>query len=113
VKTEPNDYEIRIWYSPAPGDECFVAQVVDLPGVMAHGDTREEAAREIQSALHLALETYAKAGETPPTPRDHNAAALGALGGRATTLAKQRAARRNGARGGRPAVKQRTALVGA
>jgi predicted RNase H-like HicB family nuclease len=111
VKTEPKDYEIRIWYSPAPGDECFVAQVVDMPGVMAHGDTREEAAREIQVALQLALDTYAETGEMPPEPRNHRAVALGALGGRATTTAKQRAARRNGAQGGRPKLKAKAALV--
>jgi predicted RNase H-like HicB family nuclease len=35
---------IRIWYSAEKGDECFIAQVVEWPGIMAHGDTREEAA---------------------------------------------------------------------
>ena len=52
---DPRDYEIRIWYSAVPGDDCFIAQVVEWPGIMAHGDTREEAAREIQVALDGAL----------------------------------------------------------
>lgn len=51
----PRDYEIRIWYSAEKGDECFIAQVVEWPGIMAHGDTREEAARQIQLALAHAL----------------------------------------------------------
>jgi len=35
---------------------------------MAHGDTREKAAREIQLALHGALEVAAEQGIKPPTP---------------------------------------------
>ena len=68
MQPDPRDYEIRIWYSPAEGDECFVAQVVEWPGIMAHGDTREGAAREIQLALEGALETAAKSGIKPPAP---------------------------------------------
>ena len=26
---DPRDYEIRIWYSAVPGDDCYIAQVVD------------------------------------------------------------------------------------
>jgi predicted RNase H-like HicB family nuclease len=33
---------------------------------MAHGDTREEAAREIQAALENALEFAAETGVEPP-----------------------------------------------
>ena len=65
----PNDYEIRIWYSHAPGDECFVAQVAEWPSITAMGDTREEAAREIQVALELALASARDAGVEPPVPR--------------------------------------------
>lgn len=100
--THARDYEIRIWYSPAPGDECFVAQVTEMPGVMAHGNTREEAAREINAALALALEVAAEAGEAPPAPRNHNLSALGRAGGAVKTRAKSEAARANGRKGGRP-----------
>jgi predicted RNase H-like HicB family nuclease len=65
---QARDYEIRIWYSPKKGDECFVAQVVEWPGIMAHGDTREDAARQIQIALDGALETAAESGIIPPAP---------------------------------------------
>jgi predicted RNase H-like HicB family nuclease len=64
----PRDYEIRIWYSAEKGDECFVAQVVEWPGIMAHGDTREEAARQIQLALEGALQVAAEQGIKPPAP---------------------------------------------
>jgi len=111
MKTDSNDYEVRIWYSPEPGDECFVAQVLNMPGIMAHGDTREEAAREIQTALQLALDTYAEMGKPPPAPKNHAAVALGSRGGRVRTKAKRLAAKRNGARGGRPRKLQSVAVA--
>ena len=67
VNPDPRDYEIRIWYSTEKG-ECFVAQVVEWPGIMAHGGTREEAARQIQLALEGALEVAAEQGIKPPSP---------------------------------------------
>jgi len=69
MKHEPRDYEIRIWYSPESGDECFVAQVVEWPGIMAHGDTREAAAHEIGLALSGALEFAMETGAAIPEPR--------------------------------------------
>lgn len=68
VQQNPRDYEIRIWYSAAEGDDCFIAQVVEWPGIMAHGETREEAAREIQLALEGALDVAAEEGLPPPAP---------------------------------------------
>ncbi len=68
VQNDPRDYEIRIWYSATKGDECFIAQVIEWPGIMAHGDTREEAAREIQLALEGALQFAAEKGIQPPEP---------------------------------------------
>ncbi len=65
---DPREYEIRIWYSAVEGDECFIAQVVEWPTIMAHGDTREDAAREIQVALEGALELAAEQAIQPPVP---------------------------------------------
>jgi predicted RNase H-like HicB family nuclease len=62
IRLDSRDYEIRIWFSAEKGDECFIAQVVEWPGVMAHGDTREDAARQIQLALDGALEVAAENG---------------------------------------------------
>ena len=53
MNSSARDYEVRIWYSPEPGDECYIAQVLEMPGIMAHGATREAAAHEIQIALAL------------------------------------------------------------
>jgi predicted RNase H-like HicB family nuclease len=68
MQSDSRDYEIRIWYSAEKGDECFIAQVVEWPGIMAHGNTREEAAREIHLALEGALEVAAEQGIKPPAP---------------------------------------------
>jgi predicted RNase H-like HicB family nuclease len=68
VPPDPRDYEIRIWYSAAKGDECFIAQVVEWPVIMAHGNTREEAVRQIQLALEGASEVAAERGVKPPAP---------------------------------------------
>ena len=73
VPPDPRDYEIRIRYSAERGDECFIAQVVEWSGIMAHGDTREEAARQIQLALEGALEVAAECGLKPPAPAPSNA----------------------------------------
>jgi predicted RNase H-like HicB family nuclease len=102
MKTKAQNYETRIWYSPAPGDECYVAQVVDMPGIMAHGDTREEAAKEIQSALEFALKVCAEDGIEPPAPHNPAARVLGRMGGRVSSIKKRKAAQRNGRKGGRP-----------
>ena len=48
--------------------QCFVAQEVEWPGIMAHGATREEAARQIQLALEGALDLAAEQGIKPPAP---------------------------------------------
>jgi predicted RNase H-like HicB family nuclease len=68
MQPDSRDYEIRIWYSAEKGDECFIAQVVEWPGIMSHGETREEAARQIQLALEGALEVAADQGIKPPAP---------------------------------------------
>jgi len=93
MKTNVNRHEIRIWYSAAPGDECFVAQVVDLPGIMAHGASREAAAREIPLALDLALATGFAAdapAQTLPNPAGARPASRGA---KVRRQAKRRLAR--------------------
>ena len=97
-----SDYEIRIWYSSDPGDECYVAQVAEMAGVMAHGATREEALGEVEAALHLALEVYRENGERPPAPKNQAAVLLGRKGGERTSRAKKLAAIANGKQGGRP-----------
>ena len=63
---QPKDYEIRIWWSEE--DDAFLAQVLDMPGIMTHGDTPENAARESYPALQLALDSLIEAGMQAPAP---------------------------------------------
>jgi predicted RNase H-like HicB family nuclease len=102
MKPTAKDYEVRVWYSEVPGDDCYVAQVNDMPGIMAHGDSREAAAKEIQEALRLALDSYAQNKEEPPAPKSAGGASLGRIWGSAKSSKKSLAARMNGRRGGRP-----------
>jgi len=62
-----NDYQFQIWYSA--DDECFVAQVVGWPSIMADGASIEEAAYEIRDALDFALEVSLKHGNRIPEPK--------------------------------------------
>jgi len=68
MQPAPRDYEIRIWFSAEKGDECFVAQVIEWPSIMAHGSTRGEAVRQIQLALEAALEAATENAIKPPAP---------------------------------------------
>ena len=63
---EAQDYEVRIWWSAE--DSLYLAQCLEMPGVMAHGDTRATAAQSIQEAIELALFAYREDREEPPLP---------------------------------------------
>jgi len=95
-------YELRVYYSSVPGDDCYVAHVVKMPGIMAHGDTAEEAITEVQSALAFALEVAKKENIDIPSAGNASAASLGRAGGSKRSPAKSKAAKKNGAKGGRP-----------
>lgn len=47
----------------------FVATVPDLPGCMSDGDTREEAARNVEDAIAGWLEEARSVGRAIPEPR--------------------------------------------
>jgi predicted RNase H-like HicB family nuclease len=51
-----NKYAIQIFWSEE--DAAFVAVCREFPGLSAFGETREEAAHEVQTALDLMIETY-------------------------------------------------------
>lgn len=65
------DYPIVIFRTPS--DELWVAKVPDLPGCSAHGDTAEEALREVQVALELWLEVAKEVGKPIPMPTQNPA----------------------------------------
>ncbi len=64
---EAKDYETRIWWSAE--DAVYVAQCLEMPGIMAHGGSRAEAASSIQEAIEFSLDCIREDGEEPPIPR--------------------------------------------
>lgn len=60
------DYPIVIFRTPSDG--LFVAEVSDLPGCNAHGETREEALREVEVAMGLWLQVARDVGLPIPEP---------------------------------------------
>ena len=59
-------YEITICWSDEDG--VFVADIPELPGCMAHGDTREAALAEAQVAIGYWLEAAEEIGRPIPRP---------------------------------------------
>lgn len=60
-------YEVLIFWSD--DDQAFVAEVPELPGCMAHGDSQETALANCQDAMELWLETAREFGRTIPEPK--------------------------------------------
>ena len=60
-------YEIIIYWSNE--DATFVAEVPELPGCMAHGDTQEAALRQVNDAMDLWIETAREFGDPVPEPK--------------------------------------------
>ena len=61
-------YAVIISWSEHPGDQVFVADVPELPGCTAHGDTHEEALANAQCAIALWLETCKEFDHPMPGP---------------------------------------------
>ena len=60
-------YEIIIFWSEE--DNAFVADVPELPGCMAHGDTYEDALASAKEAIDLWLSTAREFGDPIPEPK--------------------------------------------
>jgi predicted RNase H-like HicB family nuclease len=60
-------YEIIMYWSK--GDEAFIAEVPELPGCLAHGETQEAALANIKQAMRLWLDTAREFGDPIPEPR--------------------------------------------
>jgi predicted RNase H-like HicB family nuclease len=60
-------YSVTLHQSPEGG---FVAEIEDLPGCLAQGETPAEAYQEIEKARKLWLETTYEDGQDIPLPRD-------------------------------------------
>ncbi len=60
-------YEIIIYGSNE--DQVFVAEVPELPGCMAHGDTQEAALAHAHEAIQLWIDTAREFGDPIPEPK--------------------------------------------
>ena len=61
-------YEIIIFWSNE--DQVYIADVPELPGCMAHGDTHELALTHAKEAMQLWLNTAREFGDTISQPKD-------------------------------------------
>ena len=60
-------YEIVLYWSEADG--VFVAEVPELPGCMAHGDTQQAALDHVNQAMALWIDTAREFGDPVPEPK--------------------------------------------
>jgi len=62
-------YEIIIYWSEE--DRVFVADVPELPGCMAHGETYESALKNAKDAIRLWIKTAKEFNDPIPEPKGH------------------------------------------
>jgi predicted RNase H-like HicB family nuclease len=60
-------YEIILYWSNE--DQVFVAEVPELPGCMAHGNTAEAALANAHDAIQLWIDTAREFGDHIPEPK--------------------------------------------
>ncbi len=60
-------YQIIIYWSDE--DQAYVANVPELPGCMAHGETYESALANIKIAMELWIKTAKEFNDTIPAPK--------------------------------------------
>jgi predicted RNase H-like HicB family nuclease len=60
-------YEIIIYWSA--DDNAFIAEVPELPGCMAHGESHEAALGNIKTAIEFWIQTAMEANEPIPRPK--------------------------------------------
>ncbi len=60
-------YEIILYWSSE--DQVFVAEVPELLGCMAHGDTQEIALKNAKEAVQLWIDTAREFGDPVPEPK--------------------------------------------
>ncbi len=62
-----NSYEMIIWWSAE--DDAYVVDVPELPGCMAHGDSRQTAIKNAEDAIKFWIKTAKDDGKEIPEPR--------------------------------------------
>ena len=67
MKMDKHRYEIIIYWSAA--DDAFIAEVPELPGCMADGETYQEALTNVELVIKEWIETAQELGRTIPQPK--------------------------------------------
>ncbi len=65
-------YEVIIFWSDI--DDSFVAEIPELPGCVAHGDTQSSALASVRKAMRLWIDTAREFGDSVPEPKGHRLA---------------------------------------
>ena len=60
-------YEVIIYWSDE--DRVFIAELPELPGCMAHGESQKSALKNAQEAIQLWIDTANEFGEPVPVPK--------------------------------------------
>ena len=60
-------YEIILYWSNEDG--AFIAEVPELPGCMAHGDSQGDALKNVNEAMELWIDTAREFGDAIPQPK--------------------------------------------
>jgi len=60
-------YEVIIYWSDE--NQVFIAELPELPGCMAHGESQESALKNAQEAIQLWIDTANEFGEPVPVPK--------------------------------------------
>jgi predicted RNase H-like HicB family nuclease len=60
-------HEIIIYWSDE--DRVFIAEVPELPGCMAHGESEETALQQAEEAIRLLVDTAREFGDPIPDPK--------------------------------------------
>jgi predicted RNase H-like HicB family nuclease len=63
----PIKYELMIYWSEE--DKAFIAEVPELPGCMADGETYEQAVKNVRQVIEEWIETARDLGRPIPEPR--------------------------------------------
>jgi len=62
-------YEIIIYWDDQ--DRIYIADVPELPGCSAHGNTYDEALNNTKEAIQLWIDTAREFGDPVPEPKGH------------------------------------------
>lgn len=66
VEHRPEEYSYNVGWSEE--DEAYVARVMEFPSLAAHGDSQENALREIRKVVDIVIKDLAVEGEPIPAP---------------------------------------------